>query len=1338
MHVDNFGGLHNYDYDFSEGLNIILQDNGWGKTTMAAFLKAMLYGFDPKRSRDINENERKKYYPWQGGTYGGSLDFEADGVNYRIYRIFGQTSKTDSVRIVNLDKNITARIDPNKIGESLFKLDANAFQRSVFINQNGLSMGNAASSIHTRLNSIVSQANDVAAFDGAITALNQQIKVYEKTGSRGLISDITRQIEQLQRQKIKVEKDIAQQDEARERILQIDSTITDINKQLSDKKKRLEEVSSASKRQEANNKLIEDLDNQIANFKQQLADLKKDLGGEIPTDEIINHVKKNKQVIANNNFQINQLDNEIKKASDEYEKIRNKYNEKLPTQTQLDELQSTYGEIVGASTNVEESKTDGKQPLGYTLIKKVVDEDPEYINILQILLNNQESLKEIIKNLDSIETEIYSEEKFWKDKQKHYESLKKEIVDTQEVIDKDDKYKLSNLAATISKLENLQKEQQSVDIKREELQRLKLTDEQQSLLVDAPKILPNSDECEEIINKARNISDKESNVQNLSSQLAGEKIKLESLKVTLDQISSAIDLNIKTVEEPSKSSGSILIVVGVLVMLVAIALAILVKPMLVIVAVLGVIFVILGINANKKHQKQLEAYQSYQLALGKNTQMKEKQDDLAKQLSNTKLSSDSYQQKIDELNKTITLEKDEINSWLNKFGIKNVELSESSIRVIVDSFSNIAKLRKQEDEYTQKKTEIEEKYQSILKDFNSIKETYSEIASSSLQDSLSQLRSLETNCKIKIDKSKTAIENLSEFMREEKLTDEDLAQEVSPNAIKLKRNKARVLGDLQLGLDLANEILAPLQLFVSTNDIGDAYRKAEKMIDEYNQYVDKLKEEEDRIKQRQSVIENLKRKLQEKCAILQDCYSELEFSDRLVSVRKDIELFNKAKEKIEKLEKDKEALKDNSSKSTLYIEGFIAEHGCFKPSSTDVLSEIVNKTELVSTIQLRQKEVEKQKLNVLKNKGNEEVALEAKEEGLRHQIADFEKRRDELLIEYTQKNDLIRQADQSLEKYPDITREIQQLYDQKQKAINKVAMLNKTIQLIKTAKENLADRYLNKVEDTFDNYMHGWRGCVASGGILDIIFNVQIEENDKVHVAEGYSTGYCDLIDFCMRLALVDTLFVKEQPFLILDDPFVNLDEEHLQKALELINVMSSDKQIIYFICHPIRGGEVNEDSLSKEEFAQLTKRTRKAISERKNISTATTKVSKKLPKDMYKVANNVSGLPIKVTNLNYVITNNIFSLYFVLESSSLIKDTTYELFFIDSIGHILNERKILEISDGKLSSDKIQFCLNSRDDSGNQYELMIKDSTQDDYEVLARIPFKANMSFVGTDNFDF
>ena len=180
MHIENFGTLHKYDYDFQEGLNIILQDNGWGKTTMAAFLKAMLYGFGSKRSRDITENERKRYYPWQGGTFGGSLDFEAGGTNYRITREFGGTPRYDKVKIRNLDTGTTAKIDPEKIGETLFHLDANAFQRSVFINQNGLSMNGASSSIHARLNALVSQANDVAAYDGAIADLTQQIKVYEK------------------------------------------------------------------------------------------------------------------------------------------------------------------------------------------------------------------------------------------------------------------------------------------------------------------------------------------------------------------------------------------------------------------------------------------------------------------------------------------------------------------------------------------------------------------------------------------------------------------------------------------------------------------------------------------------------------------------------------------------------------------------------------------------------------------------------------------------------------------------------------------------------------------------------------------------------------------------------------------------------------------------------------------------------------------------------------------------------------------------------------------------------------------------------------------------------
>ena len=62
-HVDNFGKLSNYDYRFSEGLTVIQEPNGFGKSTLAAFIKAMLYGFPRTAGRSVAGNERKKYLP---------------------------------------------------------------------------------------------------------------------------------------------------------------------------------------------------------------------------------------------------------------------------------------------------------------------------------------------------------------------------------------------------------------------------------------------------------------------------------------------------------------------------------------------------------------------------------------------------------------------------------------------------------------------------------------------------------------------------------------------------------------------------------------------------------------------------------------------------------------------------------------------------------------------------------------------------------------------------------------------------------------------------------------------------------------------------------------------------------------------------------------------------------------------------------------------------------------------------------------------------------------------------------------------------------------------------
>ena len=43
LHIDAFGKLRNFDLEFSSGITEILGENGYGKTTLAALIKAMLY-----------------------------------------------------------------------------------------------------------------------------------------------------------------------------------------------------------------------------------------------------------------------------------------------------------------------------------------------------------------------------------------------------------------------------------------------------------------------------------------------------------------------------------------------------------------------------------------------------------------------------------------------------------------------------------------------------------------------------------------------------------------------------------------------------------------------------------------------------------------------------------------------------------------------------------------------------------------------------------------------------------------------------------------------------------------------------------------------------------------------------------------------------------------------------------------------------------------------------------------------------------------------------------------------------------------------------------------------
>ncbi len=68
----------------------------------------------------------------------------------------------------------------------------------------------------------------------------------------------------------------------------------------------------------------------------------------------------------------------------------------------------------------------------------------------------------------------------------------------------------------------------------------------------------------------------------------------------------------------------------------------------------------------------------------------------------------------------------------------------------------------------------------------------------------------------------------------------------------------------------------------------------------------------------------------------------------------------------------------------------------------------------------------------------------------------------------------------------------------------------------------------------------------------------------KEHLDDTYRFVRCNAI---ASTALVDAIFNQEKPVLILDDPFVNLDDEKTEKAKKLVKELTKRYQVLYLTC---------------------------------------------------------------------------------------------------------------------------------------------------------------------------
>ena len=195
-HIAQFGKWKDADFSFSPGKNSFLWDNGYGKTSFIYFFKLMFYGVSGDRKQDLEENERKHYMPFQGASFGGRIIFRIGEKRYRLERSFGLKKSEDSFRLFEEDSGKESKDYSENIGEELFALDAESFQRVCMISHEDLHFS-MNSRMHAKLGNVAEDQEDMKKFQQVQTILKDGINALSPNRRTGNIFKLKMQEEEL-------------------------------------------------------------------------------------------------------------------------------------------------------------------------------------------------------------------------------------------------------------------------------------------------------------------------------------------------------------------------------------------------------------------------------------------------------------------------------------------------------------------------------------------------------------------------------------------------------------------------------------------------------------------------------------------------------------------------------------------------------------------------------------------------------------------------------------------------------------------------------------------------------------------------------------------------------------------------------------------------------------------------------------------------------------------------------------------------------------------------------------------------------------------------------------
>ncbi len=194
--IKSFGLITDMTLEFSESVNVIEGQNESGKSTIAAFIKYMLYGFDEEDGNG-DVSERKKRINWSTGVAQGSMYVKVNNKRYLINRSTvptegateGRETYKEESSIIDLETGAPA-FGKLSAGEVFFGVNREFFENTAFIGRIGdsrIDEGAVKESIENILFSGSEKINNQRA---ATKVADKMQALLSENGSSGAIVDL--------------------------------------------------------------------------------------------------------------------------------------------------------------------------------------------------------------------------------------------------------------------------------------------------------------------------------------------------------------------------------------------------------------------------------------------------------------------------------------------------------------------------------------------------------------------------------------------------------------------------------------------------------------------------------------------------------------------------------------------------------------------------------------------------------------------------------------------------------------------------------------------------------------------------------------------------------------------------------------------------------------------------------------------------------------------------------------------------------------------------------------------------------------------------------------------